>query len=551
MDQYQDYVRAVRELGLQPLRIDEFESLTGVMSMSEIINLTEKKSSGDREKLANGTMMASAPDPMDERNQVMENIAMQEFGKPLNELSEDEIIQIEMMMDEMVKTKNQPREMAGTDTPIIEMESLEELLKRYREIYGRDPVSMDELKKSMELDRKNREKAAYGGRIGLADGTPMKMASMDDDYEQEFMKLVGKFMEQGFSQQEAIDAARDELERKSTKFMATGGRVGFQTGGTTDYLEQRNLPPEFIEAAQRTYLTDLATQAGLPSVTTANVKQPGETDAQFAQRQAQATQFGITRAGMADLAPQVAAQDALQTQAYNLGQTGLGSFQPFLTKAGAAADAGTALTGTGAGTGAGSIQSYMSPYQQQVIDTTMQDFDKQAQIRANQNAAATLGVPGAFGGGREGVQRAEYQAASDQNRAQTLAGLRQTGFSNAAARRQQDLANQMGIANLQSGLGARAQDFSRAQISGLGTLGSAQQSQQQAEFDAQRQAAQMAIQEPRQALDRFGQGIAGITPGAGGVRLTDAPAAAQSSPLMQALGIGLAGADIYGRIFGN
>ena len=499
---------------------------------------------GGRVGLADGTMMASAPDAMDERNQVMENIAMQEFGKPLNELSEDEIIQIEMMIDEMVKRKDQPREMAGTDTPIIEMESLEELLKRYREIYGRDPVSMDELKKSMELDRKNREKAADGGRIGLADGTPMKMASMDKDYEQEFMELVERLREAGFSQQEAIEEARKRL----SKNMATGGRVGFQTGGT-EYLEQRNLPPEFIEAAQRTYLTDLATQAGLPSVTTANVKQPGETDAQFAQRQAQATQFGITKAGMADLAPQVAAQDALQTQAYNLGQTGLGSFQPFLTDATTAAGAATTLTGTGAGTGAGSIESYMSPYQQQVIDTTMADFDRQAQIRANQQAAATLGVPGAFGGGREGVQRAEYQAASDQNRAQTLANLRQTGFSNAAARRQQDLANQMGIANLQGGLGARAQDFSRAQISGLGTLGAAQQSQQQAVLDAQRQAAQMAIQEPRQALDRLGQGIAGVTRGAGNVRLTDSPAAAQSSPLMQALGLGLAGADIYGRIF--
>jgi len=428
--------------------------------------------------------MASAPDPMDERNMVMENIAIKEFGKPLDQLSDDEIIQIEMMIEEMSMNKRK--------TPSI------------------------------------------------------KMASMDDDYEQEFMKLVGEFMEQGFSQQEAIDAARDELERQRTKFMATGGRVGLQTGGIT---ETRNLPPEFVEAAQRTYLTDLATQAGLPSVTTANVKQPGETDAQFAQRQAQATQFGITKAGMADLAPQVAAQDALQTQAYNMGQTGLGSFQPFLTKAGAAADASTALTGTGAGTGTGSIQSYMSPYQQQVIDTTMQDFDKQAQIRANQNAAATLGTPGAFGGGREGVQRAEYQAASDQNRAQTLANLRQSGFQNAAARRQQDLANQMGIANLQGGLGARAQDFSRAQISGLGTLGATQQAQNQAILDAQRQAAQMAVSEPRQALDRFGQGVAGITPGAGTVRIGEAPAAAQSSPLMQALGIGLTAADIYGRIF--
>ena len=62
MDKYQDYVRAVRELGLQPLRIDEFESLTGAMSMSEIINLTAKKSGTDREELAEGTKMASGPD---------------------------------------------------------------------------------------------------------------------------------------------------------------------------------------------------------------------------------------------------------------------------------------------------------------------------------------------------------------------------------------------------------------------------------------------------------------------------------------------------------
>ena len=107
----------------------------------------------------------------------------------------------------------------------------------------------------------------------------------------------------------------------------------------------------------------------------------------------------------------------------------------------------------------------------------------------------------------------------------------------------------MGISNLQSGLGARAQDFSRAQISGLGTLGAAQQAQQQAVLDAQRQAAQMAIDEPRQALSRFGQCIAGITPGAGQIRIGEAPAAAGASPLMKALGLGLAGADIYGRIF--
>jgi hypothetical protein len=227
-------------------------------------------------------MMASAPDAMDERNQVMEAIAMKQFGKPLKELSEDEIIQIEMMIDEMVKRKDDQRSMA-----------------------------------------------------------------------------------------------------------ANGGRMGYQTGGIT---ESRTLPPEYVEALGKTYAADLTRQAGMPTVTTATTQQPGETAQQFAQRQAQAQQFGITKAGMAELAPQVAAQDALQTQAYNLGQTGLASFQPFLADASTAAGAATALTGTGAGTGTGSIESYMSPYQQQVIDTTMADFDRQAQIRANEQAASALGV---------------------------------------------------------------------------------------------------------------------------------------------------------------
>ena len=319
--------------------------------------------------------------------------------------------------------------------------------------------------------------------------------------------------------------------------------------------ETRTLPPEFVEAAQKTFLTDLTRQAGIPSITTAIQQQPGETAQQFAQRQAQAQQFQITKAGMAELAPQVAAQDPLQAAAYAQAvdpTRGLGSFQPFLTKAGAAADAATALTGTGAGTGAGSIASYMSPFQQQVIDTTLQEFDKQRQIQQNQQAAAALGTPGAFGGGREGVMRAEFQAASDLNRAKILADLQQRGFQQAQQARQQDLSNQMGIAQLQSGLGAAAQDFSRAQISGLGTLGAQQQAQNQAILDAQRSAAQMAVQDPRRRLSMLGQGIAGLTPGAGSVTLSPTPAeAGGASPLMQALGVGLAGADIYGRIFGG
>jgi len=390
-----------------------------------------------------------------------------------------------------------------------ELEEFQEEMMRLMNKFSSAPDPMDERNSMMEMLSER-----YYGKP-LKDLTPKEIEMLEEAFDD----LVGK--------------------------KETAPRMMAQTGGIT---ESRVLPPEFIEAAQRTFLTDLATQAGMPSVTTADTKQPGETDAQFAQRKAQAQQFGITKAGMAELAPKVADETQLQKDARAMA-SGLGSFQPFLTKAGTAADAATALTGTGAGTGVGSIASYTSPYQQQVIDTTMAEFDRQAAIRANQQAAATLGVPGAFGGGREGVQRAEYQAASDRNRAQTFANLQQQGFQNAAARRQQDLANQMGISNLQSGLGARAQDFSRAQISGLGTLGAQQQAQTQAVLDAQRQAAQMAIDEPRQALARFGQGIAGITPGAGSIRIGEAPAAAGASPLMKALGLGLAGADIYGRIF--
>ena len=309
--------------------------------------------------------------------------------------------------------------------------------------------------------------------------------------------------------------------------------------------EQRTLPPEYIEAAQKTFLADLTRQAGIPSITTAETQQPGETAEMFAARQAQAQQFGITKAGMADLAPQVAPESQLQIDARGLA-SGLGSFQPFLTKAGDAATAATGVTGPMT---EAQRTAYMSPYQSAVIQTTLDEFDRQADAQKAQQAARALDTPGAFGGGREGVLQAEYASSSDRNRAALQAGLLQQGFQQAQSARQQDFANQLGLANLQSGLGARAQDFSRAQISGLGTLGSAQQAQQQAILDAQRQTAQLAVDDPRRRLSMLGSGITQLTPGAGAVSISDAPEAASASPLATALGLGLAGADIYGRLF--
>ena len=438
--------------------------------------------------------MASAPDPMDERNSMLEILAERFYKKKLKDLTDDEYDNlIETLPDFDVKTK-----------PVNQMQEIEGQM------------------------------AGGGDRGERAQMLAEDLAQ--DEYGKEFYDLTP---EQQFK---IYTIALDMIDTGSLAF---GGRVSKQTGGIT---ETRQLPPEFIEAAQKTFLADLTRQAGLPSVTTATTQQPGETAEQFAARQAQAQQFGITKAGMAELAPTVAPETQLQQDARGLA-SGLGSFQPFLTKATTAADAMTSLTGTGAGTGAGSIASYQSPYQQQVIDATLTEFDRQAQIRANQTAAQTLGIPGAFGGGREGVQRAEYQASSDRNRAALQAGLLQEGFQNAAARRQQDLANQQAISTQQRGLGAATQDFTRAQISGLGTLGAAQQAQQQAVIDASRQAAQMAVDDPRRRLGLLGTGVTSITPGAGTVTLQDAPMAASASPLSQALGFGLMGADIYGRIF--
>ena len=418
-----------------------------------------------------------------------------------------------------------------------------------------EPTFEDYLREREMLDKKNmmenlmKEYQDDMNRKKVMEQKQMASApDIQDERNELALELFGKPLR--LLTPEEMDILDEEAERLMQKFMADGGRVSKQTGGIT---EQRTLPPEYVEALGKTYAADLTRQAGLPTVTTATTQQPGETAEQFASRQAQAQQFGITRAGMAELAPQVAAQDALQAAAYTQATdptTGLGSFQPFLTKATTAADAMTPLTGTGAGTGAGSIASYQSPYQQQVIDATLSEFDRQRQIQQNQTAAQTLGVPGAFGGGREGVQRAEYQAASDRNRAAIQSNLLQQGFQNAAARRQQDLANQQAISNQQRGLGAAAQDFSRAQISGLGTLGAQQQAQNQAILDAQRQAAAMAVEDPRRRLNMLGQGVAGLS-GLGTVSVSESPAAAQSSPLTTALGLGLAGADIYGRIFGG
>jgi hypothetical protein len=251
-------------------------------------------------------------------------------------------------------------------------------------------------------------------------------------------------------------------------------------------------------------------------------------------------------------APQVAAQDALQTQAYTQATDatkGLGAYQPFLTKAATAADAATGLTGTGAGTGTGSIASYMSPYQSDVIDTALTEFDRQAQAQKASQSAQALGIPGAFGGGREGVLQSEYALGSDRNRAALQAGLLQQGFQQAQQARQQDFTNQQAVSNQQATLGGGVQNLAQQQIQGLGSLGGIQQAQSQAVLDAQQQANQTAAYEPYQRLGTYGTGVTQLISGyPGQTQTTSTP---NASALQTALGVGTGLAGIYGGLTGN
>jgi hypothetical protein len=179
----------------------------------------------------------------------------------------------------------------------------------------------------------------------------------------------------------------------------------------------------------------------------------------------------------------------------------------------------------------------MSPYQQAVIDTTLREYDIQSQ-RGLPGLAAQAIQQGAFGGGREGVQRAEYQAASDRNRAALLAQLQQQGLTQAQQQAQQNYLNQLNLAGQTQGLLG-------SQIAGLTTLGAGETSQQQAILEAQRQLAQQQAYQPLNVAERYGAGIVPLIagyPGREQTTITPSP-----SPLQNILGIGSTLAGIYSK----
>ena len=280
-----------------------------------------------------------------------------------------------------------------------------------------------------------------------------------------------------------------------------------------EVTETRVLPPEFIEAAGKTYLGDLATATG--QFKTADLAK------------AYGPQF-------------VAGQDPLQTQAQNLATQGIGAYQPFLNRAQTAQTAAAGLTGPTA------YQQFTSPYQQDVINETLREFDVQAQ-KGIPSIAAQAVSKGVLGGGREGVMRAEYQTTSDRNRAALQAQLLQQGFGQAQAAAQQAFLNQQTLGGQQLNLGQQQQQFLGQDVGALTTLGAQNQAQQQAQLQAQQQLAQQQLQQPLTAAQQYGQGVTSLIAGYPGQNTRET--SPSPSPIATAIGAGGTLAGIY-RAFG-
>ena len=261
----------------------------------------------------------------------------------------------------------------------------------------------------------------------------------------------------------------------------------------------RTIPAPFIEALGKTYGEELTSAiGGLKGLDVSRIYGP---------------QF-------------VAPASALTQQAEGLAG-GLGAYQPFLQAAQSQVQAGPTA-----------YRQFMSPYQQDIIDTSLRQFDIQAQKGLPGLAAQAIGA-GAFGGGREGVQRAEYQTQSDLNRASLLAQLQQQGFSQAQQLAQQNLANQLQV-------GQAGQGFLGSQISGLTALGTQQQAQRQAELEAQKQLEFQRIYQPLQTAQQYGQGVMGLI--SGYPSQTQLQSTPSPSPLQTLLGTGATLAGIYRAI---
>ena len=294
----------------------------------------------------------------------------------------------------------------------------------------------------------------------------------------------------------------------------------------TDYTQTVRRSPA-IEAAQENYIDLLTQQVG---------RAPGS--------------VGVPT--LAELGPQTAAQNVLTRAAQQQAatQAGLGQLQFDATGAVTGAGTGTGVAGyqpfldqAAAYSGPQAFQSFMSPYQQQVIDTTLQEFDVQTAKGVPQLAANAI-QQGAFGGGREGIAQAEYADTAARNRAALQAQLLGQGFTQANQFANQAFDQQRNLASLQPSLAASG-------VQQLGAAGTGNLAFQQAQLDAAQQRAQLAYNEPLSRIQAFGSGIASQASGSPTTtQQIGMGGAGTVGPLSQALSAGLSAYGL-GSIFGG
>ena len=291
-------------------------------------------------------------------------------------------------------------------------------------------------------------------------------------------------------------------------------------------------PAPFVEKLGEDLATQVTAQTAIPLVApgTGGITQlAGESADQFAARQKAAQQFDIRKQSLAGLAPQIEGLSTLEQQAKARAQQGLGSFQPFLDQAQAA---------SAAAFNPQVAQQFMSPYQQQVIDTTLEEFDRQRAMQ-EQRISDQAVASGAFGGGRQGVLESEFRTGSDRDRALLNAQLLQQGFGQAQGLAAQRFGQQTGLAGM-------LPQLQRADVSTLGQLGALDRGLAQAQLDATREANRMTAFQPQEQVDRYANLVTGIMGGyPGQIQTTNIP---NPTPLQNALAIGSTAAGIYGAL---
>ena len=243
--------------------------------------------------------------------------------------------------------------------------------------------------------------------------------------------------------------------------------------------------------------------------------------------------YGIGQLGtpinVGQLTPKVAGQTAFQQAGAQkvADMSGLGQIQR---------DATGMVTGFTGGSGVASYQPYldqistqnlldpsgykdfMSPYQKEIIDTTMRDYDLQAGI-GRKDIREQQAMSNAFGGSRAGMQMAQYQADSDRNRAAMLAGLYGQGYQQALLQQQQQLENLQGM--MTAVPTAQSQE-----AAGLEALGMADQQLEQQKLNQLALAAQQGYELPLQRITDVANiygSVSGAMPGSPTQKFTPNP----------------------------